>query len=240
MEAAMKMTSLESQTKVLVVDDEEDLRILLEEILADADLDVRTVGHPNDIPDLLKSFQPDIVILDQIMPEKHGVEVLRDIRASREFKTLPVLILSGQTGEDDKVRALSSGADDYLTKPFGAGELIARVRALLRRADMSSISSRNNDLDFDGLKFNLLNGSATLNGERLLLTTTEFRLLVELVSNPERVLSREHLIATAMGGDNVTDRTVDVHMASLRKKLDQKAKHIKTVRGVGYQFVTQV
>lgn len=218
--------------KVLVVDDEKDVRDYLISVLSDERFEVRGVEDGDDIIAVLSSFAPNIILLDYSLPGKSGVEVISVVRENRSFADIPIIMVTGLDGEDEKVAALELGADDYVVKPFSPKELSARVRAVLRRVHSDEVERlENGDLVVD-----LRSHKVLLSGSEVYLTLTEFRILTELLRQKGKVLTRDRLRETALGNLNVTDRTIDVHMASLRKKLAQYAPAIETVRGVGYRY----
>ncbi len=220
------------EIRVLALDDEADARELVRDLLSNLGFKTMTLGSSVNLSEALVSFQPQVLLLDQGLPEKLGTDIIKEIRQSQTFKELPIIILSGRTGEDEKVDALAVGADDYVTKPFSPKELSARIHALLRRC-----RSKGGSLyEHKNLKVDLCAGCAMVDENELPLTLTEFKLLVELVTNKGRVLSREVLREKVIGKEEITDRTIDVHMAGLRKKMGELGREIRTVRGVGYRF----
>ncbi len=221
--------------KVMVVEDEKDIREILFSLLTDEGFTVVALDSGVGIAERIRQEKPDLILLDQILPEKSGAEVIKELKAAAEFRQIPIIMVTGVAGENDKVAALDLGADDYITKPFYARELTARVKAVARRADVRlkktapPIIKENLTIDFAGHR-------VLLRGKEVPLTLTEFKILSELVKEDGQVLSRESLRERALGNLNVTDRTIDVHMASLRKKLEKLGDSIETVRGVGYRF----
>jgi two-component system alkaline phosphatase synthesis response regulator PhoP len=172
-----------------------------------------------------------------MLPGKNGLEVLRELRAEATTRELPVLVLTARGAEMDKVLGFEHGADDYLTKPFSTRELIARVRALLRRSRPSREPAV---LEFGTLRIDPLAHEVKLGSEVLVVTPREYDLLVFFVQNPGRVLTRDELLRKVWGYDYIGDtRTVDVHVRRLRMKLGEKTRLIETVTGVGYKFVAR-
>ncbi|MCB0367252.1 MAG: response regulator transcription factor [Bdellovibrionaceae bacterium] len=221
-----------NSAKILVVDDEKDVRDYLISVLSDESFEVRGVEDGDDIISVLSGFAPNIILLDYSLPGKSGVEIIRVVRENRNFSDIPIIMVTGLDGEEEKVAALELGADDYVVKPFSPKELSARVRAVLRRVPADDVERlENGDLVVD-----LRSHKVMLSGSEVYLTLTEFRILTELLRQKGKVLTRDRLRETALGNLNVTDRTIDVHMASLRKKLAQYAPSIETVRGVGYRY----
>lgn len=181
--------------------------------------------------------QPDLIILDLGLPDGNGIDFLRDFRSWAE---IPVIVLSARSGETDKVAALDAGADDYLTKPFGVAELLARVRAQLRRRQQAG-NSAGSVFGFGQLKVDLARRTVEKNGMALHLTPIEFRLLAYLLAHPDAVLTHRQLLVAVWGPSHVEDsHYVRVYMAFLRKKLEDdpsRPRHILTESGVGYRFV---
>ncbi len=221
--------------KIMIVEDEQGIRDILISILKDEGFDVVALEDGMRVLEELKTHRPSILLLDQILPGKSGVEVVKELRSSQEFRWLPIIMVTGLSGEDDKVAALELGADDYVTKPFYPKELAARIKSLARRTESDkqakAVAYRDLQIDFNAHR-------VVLEGQELALTLTEFKILSELLKKSGQVLTREKLREYALGNLNVTDRTIDVHMASLRKKLNNYGDYIETVRGVGYRFAT--
>lgn len=221
--------------KVMVVEDEKDIREILCTLLSDEGFSVVPVESGVGIADKIRNEKPDLLLLDQILPEKSGAEVIKELKAAAEFRQIPIIMVTGLSSENDKVAALDLGADDYITKPFYARELTARVKAVARRADVR-LKKQQPPIVRDNLTIDFAGHRVLLRGKEVPLTLTEFKILSELVKEDGQVLSRELLRERALGNLNVTDRTIDVHMASLRKKLEELGDNIETVRGVGYRF----
>ena len=178
---------------------------------------------------------PDAVLLDIMLPDTDGIEIMRRLRATAETATVPIMMLTAKDTELDKVMALDGGADDYLTKPFSLMELTSRCRALLRRGGMTKKVS--DVLNVGGIQLSPSHREVTVDGEPLMLTLREFAQLESLMRNPGVVFSREALLQSVWGWDfDGGSRTVDVHVQTLRQKLGDHAGVIETVRGVGYRF----
>jgi len=225
----------EQKLKVLIVEDEAEIRELLLNHFQYHGFEVKTLESGKDIFIHLENFKPDVVLMDQMMPGKSGQEVLREIRANIKFADLPVMMVTGLTAEEQKISSFEGGADDYVTKPFSTKELVARIQALSRRARSAHKQQQKNIIVQD-LVVDLGSHKVTLKGQEIQLTLTEFKILCELLKQSGQVLTRDRLREKALGNLNVTDRTIDVHMASLRKKLDAMGEQIETVRGVGYRL----
>lgn len=222
--------------KVLVVEDEEALSVLLRYNLESEGYDVETVDRGDEAEIRLKENLPDIVVLDWMLPGLSGIELCRRLRARKETERLPVLMLTARSEEAERVRGLSTGADDYMVKPFSVPEFVARVRALLRRASPEQVSQqlKSGDIELDREKKRVHRGEREVH-----LGPTEFRLLEFLMMSPGRVFTREQLLNAVWGRDvYIDERTVDVHIGRLRKTLTRgkEADPIRTVRGSGYSF----
>ena len=225
------------QEKILIIEDEPDIVRMLEYNLKKEGF--RVVSAPDGQAGLRQARKqcPDIILLDLMLPEIDGLEVCRALRQERDTAGIPVIMLTAKGRESDKVVGLELGADDYITKPFSLGELIARVKAVLRRSrdkekqpDIFKAGSLT--IDFSKIKVSIGN-------KRLELTAKEFELLSALIKAKGRVLSRDYLLDNIWGFDNaleIQSRTVDVHIQTLRKKLKQEAKRIVTVKNYGYRF----
>jgi two-component system phosphate regulon response regulator PhoB len=222
--------------KVLVVEDEEALSVLLRYNLESEGYDVETVNRGDEAEIRLKENLPDIVVLDWMLPGLSGIELCRRLRARAETERLPILMLTARSEEAERVRGLSTGADDYMVKPFSVPEFLARVRALLRRASPEQVSQqlKSGDIELDREKKRVHRSLREVH-----LGPTEFRLLEFLMMSPGRVFTREQLLNAVWGRDvYIDERTVDVHIGRLRKTLTRgkEADPIRTVRGSGYSF----
>jgi DNA-binding response OmpR family regulator len=220
--------------RVLIVEDDATFRQTLADTLTAHGYHVSWRGDAMDLPAEVLAVAPAVVILDVMLPGLDGLNACRALRTSGS--NVPVLMLSARSGDLDKIVGLESGADDYVTKPFSTGELLARIRALLRRTPVE----RSATLSSGGLELDLVGRRARLGGAELRLTHKEFSLLAELMRNPGIVLSRDLLLERVWGFDYFGDgRTVDVHIRWLRQKIEPEASaptRIATVRGVGYRF----
>lgn len=220
-------------TKVLVIDDDKRLRELLSTYLEENGIATRPAADGERGLAALKQEAFDAVILDVMMPGLDGLEVLRRIRRD---SSVPVIMLTAKGDEMDRVIGLEIGADDYVAKPFGPRELLARLRAVLRRFDGAAVESARDALRHGGVTVNLATREVWDGERQLELTGLEFELLVVLMRKAGRVVSREMLLRET-GRDDVYERAIDVHISHLRQKLaDEGARRIKTVRGVGYVF----
>ena len=227
------MEPLMTPNRILVIDDEPQITRVLRAALAAQRFDVRTANDPEEGLRIFSEWQPDLVVTDLMMPEMSGVELCRAIRSNYET---PVIVLSVREHEQSKIEALDAGADDYVTKPFSIQELLARVRAHLRRAPeriTAAVEAGDFLIDPDA-------HTVMLNGKPIHLTPTEFDLLLFLHTHPGTVFSREQLMQQVWGPNHFgTVRTVDNFIARLRAKIEDDPddpRHIETVRGIGYRF----
>lgn len=226
-----------SRKKILVVDDEKDLVDILAFNLRREQYEVVTAHDGEKALDVARRDAPDLVILDLMMPGIGGLEVCRRLRGDPRTAKIPVIMLTAKGEETDAVIGLAQGADDYVRKPFGVKELMARVAAHLRSQARAGEDEHPKVLRFGDLVIDSDRFVATLGDEDLPLTTTEFKLLRHLVAKKGRVFSRNDLLDSVRGPDAiVTDRTIDVHVAAVRRKLGRYGDHLLTVRGVGYKF----
>ncbi len=222
--------------KILVVEDEEPLALLLQYNLESEGFSVDLIHHGDEVELNLEENLPNLIILDWMLPGVSGLELCRRIRANGKTSKIPIILLTARGEESDRIRGLSTGADDYVTKPFSVPELIARVKAVLRRANPKSIADMLTvgDLEMDRSSFRVKRGPREVR-----LGPTEFRLLEFLMQSPGRVYSRGQLLDSVWGQNvYVDERTVDVHIGRLRKALNRgKEKDpIRTVRGAGYSI----
>jgi DNA-binding response OmpR family regulator len=227
------------RTAALLIDDDARLGTLLAEYLGKHEIDVATAGDgPRGLVALRKS-RPDVVLLDLMLPGMDGLDVCRKIRATAEWSGLPVIMLTAKGEDVDKVVGLEIGADDYLAKPFNPRELLARIRAVLRRASPAATPAR---LRVGRLELDFAAREVTVGGRRRVLTHHEFELLATLARATGRVLSREQILDALKGESKPFDRSIDVHVAKLRAKLEpdpKEPRYIKTVRGVGYMLARE-
>ena len=213
---------------ILVVDDERPIRRALEVTLTKAGYRVATAASAAETLTVAALSPPDLVVLDLMLPDGDGAEVCAELR---DWLTAPILLISAVQDEPDKIRALDAGADDYLTKPFGVGELLARVRALLRRSEGAVPGDR--VIAVGRLSVDLPRRVVTVDGEEVHLTPTEFDLLRCLAASPGVVLTREKLMGEVWGWPGASGtRTVDSHVKALRAKIG--SERVRTVHGVGY------
>jgi DNA-binding response OmpR family regulator len=226
------------QRRVLVVDGGPDLLYAIKLYLEDEGFTVFTAVNGDEALDLLKERLPDVVVLDVMMPEVDGFETLRQIR---ELSTVPVIMLTARGEENDKVRGLGLGADDYVTKPFSQRELLSRIQAMIRRAEMPRALPKTQIRIDEHLSVDFARGEVYRDGEKVVLTPTEYRLLYHLVSNPGRVLTNETLLIRVWGREyREEDHYVRLYISYLRQKIEPDPSHpryIQTEKGLGYRFV---
>ena len=224
--------------KVLVVDDEENIRMLVKFNLEKAGYEVLEASDGNKAIETAVNSTPDIVILDLMLPGIDGLEVCRNLKRHPRTAALPIIMLTAKSDEIDRVIGLELGADDYMTKPFSQSELVARIKAVLRRSNVAV--GNGEELLLGRLRMNFSQYEAWLDNEKLELTPKEYEMLKLLAENAGKVFSREQLLEKIWGYEYFGDtRTVDVHVRHLRAKLErvpEMAEAIETVRGVGYRL----
>lgn len=221
--------------RVLVVDDESDVTELLEYKFKQAGFAVRTLNDPLRAIGLARDLRPDLIILDVMMPELSGIQLLRMVRADALLRDTPVLFLTAKGETEDRLKGLESGADDYLAKPFDARELLLRAQALLRRAKSTAVAP-DTRLAAGAVMLDLERHEVMADGKLVELTATEFKLLRVLLERKGRVQSRDNLLSDVWNySPDLETRTVDTHMRRLREKLGKAGEIIETVRGVGYR-----
>lgn len=232
----MATTAEPSEIDILVVDDERDVVEVVTHFLKEEGYTVHTAYDGEEA--LAKATsEMDLIVLDIMLPKVDGYEICRRLRNRVETETIPIIFLSAKVEEEDQVEGLMMGADDYLTKPVSPQVLVAHVKAVLRRSGIEESSI----IEVDALTIYEDEYRAVLGGDDLGLTLTEFELLRYLVRHPRKAFTRQQLLETIWkDAMMVTERTVDAHIKNLREKLGDFAKHIQTVRGVGYRFVEEV
>jgi len=226
------------KAKILVIDDEPDVVQLIEYNLKSAGYDVVSAADGREALEKARTLQPDLIILDLMLPEVEGLDVCKVLRRDPGTAGIPIVMLTAKASETDRVLGFELGADDYVTKPFSPRELVLRVKRLLR----SDSAKQDNAevIEVGDLSLDIPRHEALVKGKRIDMTATEFRLLTVLVKRRGRVQSREQLLRDVWEYDSLIDtRTVDTHMRRLREKLGAAAKHLDTVRGVGYRFVAE-
>jgi two-component system phosphate regulon response regulator PhoB len=230
------MNAANPGAKVLVVEDEEPLALLLRYNLEAEGYAVDVVHRGDEAEMAIAESAPDLIVLDWMLPGLSGIELCRRLRASKESRAIPILLLTARSEEGDRIRGLTTGADDYVVKPFSLPELMARVRAILRRTSPERIATV---LSVGDIALDRESHRVTRNGRQVHLGPTEFRLLEFLMQSPGRVFSRTQLLDGVWGRNvYVDERTVDVHIGRLRKSMirGQETDPVRTVRGAGYAF----
>ena len=228
--------SEQMKPKILVVDDEPDLLELISGNFAAAGFTILVAASGKEALRLAREAGPDLVLLDVMLPELDGLEVCKSLRKDPATSGIPILMLTARVAEIDRVLGLELGADDYVTKPFSVRELVLRVKNLLRRKAIPE--SSDDVIRLGSLLIDQPRHLVTYEGRPVDLTVTEFKLAALLAERKGRVQSRDQLLKDVWGYSSVIDtRTVDTHMRRLRAKLGRAAKHLETVRGVGYRFM---
>jgi len=223
--------------RILVVDDDQQIVRLARSFLEQAGFSVFVAYDGETAMQTIRREHPDLVVLDLMLPTPDGWEITRRIRADKKLFTIPILMLTARVEDADKIAGLQLGADDYLTKPFNGGELVARINAIMRRA--AGMLTPSNILECGNLHVDVDQHTASLNGQSLDLTPSEFAILTTLMKRPNHVLSRSELIEKALGyAYEGLDRTLDSHIRNLRKKLNHE-DYIETVIGVGYRLLDE-
>lgn len=227
------------ENKIVIVDDDEAIRELVSDVLETENFKVIKCADTDEGYKRILKSKPDLVILDVKMPQIGGIELCRLLRENVETKNVPVIMLTVEATETDKVIGLGVGADDYITKPFSNRELVARVRALLRRATRTEDKAVN--LEVDGLSMNLEARTVTIKGKEIKLRPKEFDLLYMFLLKPNIVLSREYILENVFDYNiGVTTRTIDTHIKNLRQALGNWGDKINTIFGRGFKFVPDV
>lgn len=222
--------------RILVIEDEDDIRDVLEYDLVREGFEVETAGNGEDGLRIALSGKVDLVLLDLMLPGADGLEVCKRLRALPLTKDLPVVMVTAKGEEADIVHGLEMGADDYVTKPFLPAVLVARIRTVLRRRHRP-VPAAAEDICVHDVVISPAKHELRVKGRLIELTYTEFAIMAFLAAQPGRVFTRDQIVDGVRGGEYpVTDRSVDVHVVALRKKLGAAAAYVETVRGVGYRF----
>lgn len=224
------------KTKILIVDDEDDILELLKYNLEKENYSVITAKNGFEALQKIE-LKPNLIILDLMMPIIDGLETLKKIKEKDEYKDIPVIFLTAKTSESSEIAGLNSGASDFLLKPVSINKLLARIKANLRRYTEKESLSSNSIIEIEGLKIDPEKFIVTINSQPVEFSKTEFLILLLLASKRGRVFKRSNIL-DQVWGDNVyvTERTVDVHLLKIRKKLGEYAYLIETVKGIGYRF----
>lgn len=229
-----------SEEKILIVEDDNNIRELISFNLKS--FGYTTLEAQNGITalEIIKSEYPDLLLLDLMLPGMDGLEVCRKVRGDRDIQDIPIIMLTARGEEFDRILGFELGADDYIAKPFSVRELLARVKAILRR---TTAKPTHNDIEFDDITIDFDKYTVLKGGEKVEFTLKEFELLELLVKSKGKVLTREFLLDKVWGYEYLSEtRTVDVHIRHIRQKIekdDKNPRHIETIRGVGYKFNLQ-
>ena len=222
--------------KIFIIEDETSIIQLVQHNLEKEGFVVSSSTNGNDGLKELKKFEPNLLLLDWMLPDLSGIDVCKSLGRDKNFKNLPIIMLTAKGEEEDKVKGLESGVDDYITKPFGFNELMARIKALLRRSDPKTVSD---DLIFEDLKLDRTERRVFRDNNEIHLGPTEFRLLEFFLLNPKRVFSRDQILESVWPNNiNVESRTIDVHIRRLRQSINLSGKKelVRTVRSAGYSL----
>ncbi len=226
-----------ASAQILVVEDERDIAALVAYHLTREGFRVRTVASGDEALEAVRADRPDLVVLDLMLPERSGYEVLTELRRRSEMREVPVVVLTARREEADRIKGLELGADDYMTKPFSPQELVLRIGAVLRRVQAPPVAGAGRTLRSGPVVVDVSAMTVTVNGEPVDLTPTEYRLLMALLERKGRVQSRQQLLESAWDIHvHIETRTVDMHIQRLRSKLGEAGDLIETVRGFGYRL----
>ncbi|OHD11290.1 MAG: hypothetical protein A2086_12885 [Spirochaetes bacterium GWD1_27_9] len=229
---------MQFRKKILIIDDDKKLTEIIEKYFSQYEFDVEVANDGNGIDNIIKQKKPDVILLDVMLPDRNGFDLLREIQKEH---SIPIIMLTAKGDEVDKVIGLELGASDYVTKPFSVRELIARIRSVLRRSNLNAYDLKaKNELVYGTLKIIPDRRSIEIDDKELELTKTEFDLLYLLASNPNKTFTREDLLKIVSDRDYaIFDRSIDMHISHLRNKLKMQNPPyctIKTVWGSGYRF----
>ncbi len=226
------------QKTIVIVEDEPDIMDVIEHNLEREGYLVISAEDGESGLAKIRSEKPDLVILDLMLPGVDGLDICRELKEDPVTRSILIIMLTAKGEESDIVLGLGLGADDYVTKPFSPKELMARVKAVLRRTSRQSGTALKAKISIEGIVIDSDRHKVTIDKKEIQLTLTEYRILQTLASSPGRVFTRDSLLSRSVGDDAVViDRNIDVHVRALRKKLGGKRNIIETVRGVGYRFV---
>lgn len=220
---------------IYILEDDENIRKLIAYTLQSHGFECSCFERPSDFWKSIENYIPDLILLDIMLPEEDGITILKKLRYSSQFKSIPTIMLTAKDTEFDVVTGLDAGADDYITKPFGMMALISRIKAVLRRYEKTKESSE--ILELGNLKVDVSKHSVFVKDRQVFLTVKEFDLLTLLLQNHGKVMTREQILDSVWKIDvDIESRTVDVHIKTLRQKLEDAGELIETVRGVGYKI----
>ena len=225
---------MKNSTKILIVDDEADTLEFINYHLSSLGYEVKVALNGKLALEILQSFEPELILVDYMMPEMDGLSFLRHLKSKYPNNEYKIAFLTAKTDDQTQMNVLDSGADDYVTKPFGMMELISRIKAVLRRSGKQQDKTK---LSVGGISLDTKKHEVKVDGEQVVLTLKEFELLEKLMRNQGIVLTRDQLLTEIWGYDfDGETRTVDVHIRTLRQKLGEQGSLVKTVRGVGYRI----
>ncbi|MBP7792046.1 MAG: response regulator transcription factor [Candidatus Goldbacteria bacterium] len=221
---------------IFVVDDEKDIRELVSVNLKKYGFKSKEFSDGSSMLVALPRIKPDLIILDVMMPGMDGIEITKKLKSDKNYNDIPIIILTAKTDETDKIVGLEMGADDYVSKPFSPKELIARIKAVLRRFS-KNVDERQKIVKYKNITIDEQRVEVLMNNKPLKLTATEYNILRILIENKDRVCSRDYLMSNLWGDEKIViDRTIDVHIKHLRDKLGPNGKMIKNIRGFGYKI----
>jgi len=223
--------------KIFIIEDEASIIQLVQHNLEKEGFIIASSENGNEGLKQLKKFEPNLLLLDWMLPDLSGIEICKNIRKDNKFKTLPIIMLTAKGEEEDKIKGLESGVDDYLTKPFSYKELLARIKAVLRRSNPNMVSD---SLEYEDLLLDRIEKRIFRDNSEIKLGPTEFRLLEFFLMNPKRVYSRDQILENVWPNNiNIESRTIDVHIRRLRQSIniDDKKELIRTVRASGYSLI---
>jgi two-component system phosphate regulon response regulator PhoB len=223
--------------KIFIIEDETSIIQLVQHNLEKEGFIIASSENGNEGLKQLKKFEPNLLLLDWMLPDLSGIEICKNIRKDNKFKTLPIIMLTAKGEEEDKIKGLESGVDDYLTKPFSYKELLARIKAVLRRSNPNMVSD---SLEYEDLLLDRIEKRVFRDNSEIKLGPTEFRLLEFFLMNPKRVYSRDQILENVWPNNiNIESRTIDVHIRRLRQSIniDNKKELIRTVRASGYSLI---
>ena len=223
--------------KIFIIEDEASIIQLVQHNLEKEGFIIASSENGNEGLKQLKKFEPNLLLLDWMLPDLSGIEICKNIRKDNKFKTLPIIMLTAKGEEEDKIKGLESGVDDYLTKPFSYKELLARIKAILRRSNPNMVSD---SLEYEDLLLDRIEKRVFRDNSEIKLGPTEFRLLEFFLTNPKRVYTRDQILENVWPNNvNVESRTIDVHIRRLRQSIniDNKKELIRTVRSSGYSLI---
>lgn len=226
-----------ARSRIVIADDEPITRMLIKRVLERENFEVIEAENGDQAVALITRERPDLVLLDLNMPIMDGYEAIHHLRHNPSLTGLPIIVLTAEDGQTVERRVLTMGADDYMVKPFSPKELVARVKAVLRRSRNLPEKERKDRIVRDGIVIDPQRHDVRVDGDSIVLTATEFRLLHFLAAHPGRVFTRDQLLTRVIGEEAIViDRNIDVHVRAIRKKLGEQRQLIETIRGVGYRF----